>query len=676
MKNSKTNSKQTESIKKKMLVRTITPTVTGLLIAGILISLFTGSSIKHLQNENIQNSSLNAASKIDGYFIKYMEVSRQLGADNELITMFDEVQPGSKIADSQQYSSVMATMTNIHNTDPENILVSWVADVDSSQCIEDSGYISETGEWDITTRSWFDEVKEADDTIVTEPYENSSTGEMVASIITPVKNSAGDLTGVAALDLSLSAVTDMMSEQKLGSSGFLFLITKDGTIMYSHDESLLQTSISDADISDEVKTAFSNDKYGTYTYKFGGSKNYGYMTQTGDSKWVVLSGLPNSEYNLDLYKVILSIIILFAVIIVVLCIFITKIAAGIVTPIHQLHKVADQIACGELDVAINVSSNDEIGAVADSIAKTVERLKHYIKYIDEIAAVLDEIAQGNMLFELKQDYAGEFGKIKIALENISKTLTETIQGINSTAEQVTGGAGQISQAAQALAEGATNQAAAVEELLATVTDISNQVKDNAAYAKSAAGGAVKVKESIEYSNREMRNLVKAMDEINECSNAISEIISNIEEIAAQTNLLSLNASIEAARAGEMGKGFAVVANEVGNLSNESVNAVQKSTKLIQDSIDAVKRGMDMVDETAKRLSESVEGVVYLTDKMNELAEAANVQMESLEQVEIGIDQISSVVTDNSAMAEESAASSEELSAQATSLNEMIGIFRI
>lgn len=664
------------SIKKKMLVRTITPTVAGLVIAAILITIIAGRQIQKLENQNIKNSSLNAAYQISEYFTKYIEVSRQLGANQELIDLFKEIQPGEPIDKAEQYASVMDTMMNMHNTDAENILVCWAADVDSSQCIEDSGYVSAIGEWDITTRSWYSQVLEEGTTIVTEPYENSSTGEMVASIVTPVFDGSGNMTGVAALDLSLGAVTDMMEEQKLGNTGFLLLITKDGTIMFADDESLLQSSIHNINISEEVKEGFSAGEYGNYTYRFAGSKNYGYMTEAGDSQWVVLSGMPDLEYNMDLYKVVGGTVILFAIIIAVMCFIISQIAMGIVRPIHQLHDVADRIANGELDVELDVSSDDEIGAVALSIDKTVIRLKDYIKYIDEIAEVLGEIAEGNLLFTLKQDYAGEFGKIKSALENISQTLTKTIRGINSTAEQVTGGAGQIAQAAQALAEGATSQAAAVEELFATVTDISDQVRDNAEYAANAAKGADAVKQNIEFSNQEMRQLVNAMEEINECSNAISAIIANIEEIADQTNLLSLNASIEAARAGEMGKGFAVVANEVGNLAKESVSAVQKSTNLIQNSINAVERGMDLVNETARVLSESVEGVVGLTDKMNELSSAAHSQMVSLNEVEQGINQIASVVSDNSAMAQESAASSEELSAQATSLNEMIGIFSI
>ena len=664
------------SIKKKLLMRTIAPTVIGLLVAGILITIIAGSQIQSLESQNIKNCSLNAANQISEYFTRYIEVSRQLGSNQELIDLFTKTQKGEPINQSAQYKSVMATMTNMHNTDTENIQVCWAADVDSSQCIEDSGYVSEIGEWDITSRGWYTQVLEAGTTIVTEPYENSSTGKMVASIVTPVFDSSKNMIGVAALDLSLDAVTDMMQEQKLGDTGFLLLMTEAGTIMFSNDESLLYSSLLDLGIGENVKEGFKSGTYGEYDYRFSGSKNYGYMQQAGDSRYVVLSGMPSLEYNMDLYKVIGSTVLLFAVIIGVMCVLISRIAMGLVRPIHKLHKVANQIAEGELDVELNVSSNDEIGEVAESIGKTVVRLKDYIKYIDEIAEVLGEIAQGNLLYTLKQDYAGEFGKIKVALENISVTMKKTILGINSSADQVTGGAGQIAEAAQALADGATQQAAAVEELLATVTDISYRVRDNADYAANAANSADSVKKSIEYSNEEMRQLVSAMEEINECSNAISVIIANIEEIADQTNLLSLNASIEAARAGEMGRGFAVVANEVGNLANESVSAVQRSTELIQNSMDAVQRGMELVNQTAKRLEESVNGVIGLTDQMNELSAAARGQVESLSEVESGINQISSVVSDNSAMAEESAASSEQLSAQASTLNEMIGIFVI
>lgn len=664
------------SIKKKMLVRIITPTVIALVTAWILISFLSGIQIQELQNKNIENISRNAAYQISEYFTKYIEVSKQLGTDYELVEMFDKLKPGDEIAKAEQYASVMATMANMHNTDPENILVSWVADVDSSQCIEDSGYISAIGEWDITTRSWYDEVVSAGDTVVTEPYENSSTGELVSSIITPVFNENKEIMGVAALDLSLQAVVDMMEEHKLGKAGFLMLLTRDGVIMYAKDESVCHTSIMDAEIADEVKKGFQAKECGSYTYRYAGSKYYGYMEQAGNSQWIVLSGMPTREYNMAYYKVMIAIFLLFAVVIAILIFLISRIAQGIVRPIQELKSVSEKIANGELDVDLELSSNDEIGEVAAAIDKTVVRLKDYIKYINEIAEILNEIAAGNLMYTLKQDYAGEFGKIKKALENISVTLKSTIKGINTTVTQVAGGADQIAMAAQSLADGSVSQAGAVEKLMVTVSSITKQVEENDRYAKDAVRGANQVKEDIESSNQGMIQVVNAMEEINECSNSIGEIIAKIEEIADQTNLLSLNASIEAARAGELGKGFAVVANEVGHLSQESVEAVQTSTELIQNSLESVKRGMALVDEAAGRLSGSVEGVLGLADKMNELADATNRQMESLEEIEKGINQISMVVTDNSAMAEESAASSEELSAQATALSGMIEIFHL
>ncbi len=177
---------KTESIKAKMMKRIMVPTIIGLIITATLISIFVGAQIQKLQNESIQKSSMNVAYQISEYFTKYMEVSRQMAADYELIDLFAGLKPGDEIAKSKQYDSVMATMANVHQTDSKNILVSWIADVDSSQCIEDSGYVSGIGEWDITTRSWYQQVVSVKETVVTEPYENSSTGELVASIITPV----------------------------------------------------------------------------------------------------------------------------------------------------------------------------------------------------------------------------------------------------------------------------------------------------------------------------------------------------------------------------------------------------------------------------------------------------------------------------------------------------------
>lgn len=667
--------KKSKTLKNKMLVRILIPTIISLLLTGILISIFAGAEIQRLQNQEIKNNSLNASYQISEYFTKYMETTLQLGSNEELRELFRNLKPGDKITEAEQYPSVMATMTNLHNTDPVNILVGWAADADSSQCIEDSGYVSVIGEWDITSRDWYSQVLKAGTTVVTEPYQNSSTGEMVASVITPVYDTDGTFLGVASIDLSVQTVVNMMKEHKLGETGFYMLFTPAGTIMYAEENSLIQTSLKDLSIDQKVKTAFQNMTYGSCNYRYQGSLNYGYLASAGKSNWVVLSGLPKTEYNEAYFKVLLIILFLFLLLAVLLTVIISLIAKGITHPLMTLKTVSEKIAEGDLEVILDVSSDDEIGDVACAIEKTVLRLKDYIKYIDEITDTLMEIAGGNLAYTLKQDYLGEFSKVKRALEDVSSTLRETVQDINQTAVQVSGGAEQIAQGAQSLADGATSQAAEVEQLVGTVSEVAGQVRQNTEYAKGAAQQAKLVKDKIQFSNTEMKQMVQAMEEINECSGSIREIISKIEGIAAQTNLLSLNASIEAARAGELGRGFSVVAGEVGSLAQESVEAVKISTELISNSIEAVKRGMDLVGTAATELAASADGAAKLAEQMGEMAEKTEKQMDNLNIIQKGIDRIAQVVTDNSAMAEESAASSEELSAQSQALKELIGIFK-
>lgn len=665
-----------KSIRTKMLFRIITPLFVLLVLTALLISYQVRSTISRGKAEEIRGGSTTVAYQVSEYFTKYMETARQTASNNELIRLFEEVKPGDRIAEADLYDTVIKTMSNIHQTDPDNILVSWVADADSSQCIEDTGYISEIGKWDITTRDWYADVVKAGTTIVTEPYENSSTGEMVSSVITPVYDETGELLGVASLDLAVGTVSAMMEEHRLGDTGFFMLVTESGSIMYAPDEAYLYRPFTDLSIDDEVKNAFSGRQFGTCTYSLGGEKMYGYMEQAGDSRWVVLSGMPDREYNAQYYNVIKIIAAVFVFVLLLLCLIIVLTANGITKPLRTLDQAANEIAAGNLDIALSVESKDEIGQVAFALGKTVKRLKDYIVYINEITSILNEIADGNLAFRLEQDYAGEFGRIRTALENIATRLNSTMDHIKSTAIRVSSGSEQIANGAQSLASGADSQSAAVEKLAEALNEITDQVKENAELAKAACKRTEDVKGEIEFGNRQMEEAVHAMERINECSDQIQNIITSIEVIAEQTNLLSLNASIEAARAGEMGRGFAVVAGEVGNLSRESVDAVQTSTKLIQDSMEAVQDGMEIVRTAAEKLSASVNSVSGLAEVISGIADASGNQLSSIEQIRDGVNRITDVVTDNSAMAEESAASSEELSAQSQTLNELMQTFRL
>lgn len=349
---------------------------------------------------------------------------------------------------------------------------------------------------------------------------------------------------------------------------------------------------------------------------------------------------------------------------------------GIMKPVTELDRVAQKIADGQLNESITYESRDELGKLAINFNKTVTRLRDYVNYIDEISKVLDQIANGNLVFELTYDYAGEFAKVKNALNHISDSLNDTLGQINQSSEQVSNGSEQVSSGAQALSQGATEQASSVEELAATVNEISGQVQKNAQSAQSVRDTVKDVGEKIMESNEQMGAMIKAMGDISSSSAEIGKIIKAIEDIAFQTNILALNAAVEAARAGEAGKGFAVVADEVRNLASKSSDASKSTAVLIENSLKAVEHGTEIADKTAQSLLSVVDGTRQITSEIEEIASASNDQANSIAQVTQGIDQISSVVQTNSATAEESAAASEELSGQAQMLKDLVGRFHL
>lgn len=365
------------------------------------------------------------------------------------------------------------------------------------------------------------------------------------------------------------------------------------------------------------------------------------------------------------------------VLIVVLVIILGLLVSGSITrPVKELDAVAREIANENLDQVITYESKDELGLLASNFNKTVQRLKMYIDYINEIAEALNTLANGRLYYNLQYEYTGEFAKVKTALIKIFDSLNQTMEGINQASDSVASGSEQMAAGAQNLAEGATEQASTVEELVATITDVTSKIVNNAEEATNAGNMVKTVDSEINNSNKKMEEMVQAMEIINNKSKEIVNIVASIEDIATQTNLLALNAAIEAARAGEAGKGFAVVAEQVKVLASQCSEAAKTTVALIDDSNKAVEDGVTIATDTAEALLTVVDNINQVTHAMENMVVESKNQAETMSEVERAVETISGVVQTNSATAQETSASSEELSSQSQLLKGLVSKFEL
>ncbi len=664
------------SILLKFLIGVIIPVIICLCILLVSIFSLVKSQIEESTAETLTANSRQASFQVGEFFIQYQKIAETLASNPDIQKLFKEVGKGTLITSPEVFADVKANLINAQAMDSENILSAWVADIDSSQLTQSDGYTS-GADWDVTKRSWFIEVNQKNGFVLTQPYEDTVTKKLIVTAVCPVYDSvSNEIIGAIGIDIALDNLEKIMASYTLGDTGFFIFLSGAGDVVYEKNTDNIMKNVKEIGLSEEFITVFDKKAEGYLAYNKDGKEVYGYYSFIGETGWSVLSSLPQEEFYQG-YRVLreVSLGILVAAL-VILSLVIVLIAKGIVRPLKRLAQNANQIADGDLNVTVDTRAVDETGQVAEGLNRTVVRLKEYIKYIDEISFILGEMASGNLMFELNQDYVGDFSKIKTALLDIQKTFIQTFSEIALSADQVASGSEQLANGAQLLSQGSMQQASSIEELSATIMDISEGLKNSAQNANKASSISTESEQEVEHGNQQMTQMITAMEEIKNASNQIGNIIKAIDDIAFQTNILALNAAVEAARAGEAGKGFAVVADEVRNLAGKSGGAAKDTTSLIETAIAAVENGTKIVAETADSLEKIVVNTKQSGHVIDEISKASNQQSEFMGQVTIGVDQISTVVQTNSATAEETAAASEELSSQANLLRELIGKFKI
>ena len=378
----------------------------------------------------------------------------------------------------------------------------------------------------------------------------------------------------------------------------------------------------------------------------------------------------NVRISNELTVLLLSIVVFGVIISIFLGVIISR---SINKPIKELLAVVKEFSNGSLSAHINYKSKNEIGILADTLNTTFISLKNIV---NDISCTLKKMAGGDMASEEIHDFPGDFLAISDAFRKILGSLNNMISSIRVSSEQVKVSAGQLSDSAQSVARGATEQSETVENLAASVKNINRKADENSENVTNITQDILAVADKVKENESQMHQMVGAMDKISRSSEEIRKIIHVIDSIAFQTNILALNAAVEAARAGSAGKGFSVVADEVRNLAGKSAKAAKQTAEYIENSISKVHEGTEIAEETTETLADITGRMEKMSSTIKEIDIASKNQLNDITHITDGIGQVSSIIQTNSASAEESAAASEELTAQAMHLKTEVEKFLI
>lgn len=498
---------------------------------------------------------------------------------------------------------------------------------------------------DITRVGWYYIPVQSGKATWMAPYYNENLGVNMISYVIPLTIN-GTSVGIVGMDIDFGIVQTLINETKIYETGYAYISAQDGTIIYQPE--------------------------GCATNTQGFEQR---SMELRNSTQINLTA-PGSEIHAEENQLVMQIIFLSLGGILVALVFSGIVIKGITKPLSELNRAARQIADGELDVTVACTSKDEVGMLAKSFERIVLQLREYIVYIEETSDVLQLLSQGILDITLKNEYTGEFVKIKEALITISTTLNNDMSQIKIASEQIASGSEHVSHGAQVLSHGTLQQQTTIDELSTLTLSLSQKIRANAEGARQVNDLAHQTGLSLQNNGKQMIDMVHAMDIIGKNGEKIIQMTKIIDNIAMQTNILALNASVEAARAGAAGKGFSIVASEVKSLAIKSTQAAEQISALIEEAVQSIADGSKIANETKQSVAESAEGERAVVGIVEQIVQNSDDQSHGVEMILESMDKISLVIHQTSTTSDESASAAEELSGQAQMMSGLVSKFKL
>jgi methyl-accepting chemotaxis protein len=644
------------NLRGKLLLPSFTVILLGMALAGWMSFRATKTALEDLIKAQLTQISSGLAKQVDGFLEEATDTVTMLSkreVTSGLFTADGTVSPASVAAANRAFREAhddLGKFELLAVTGADGLVLA-ASDPNAS------------GRMDLSQRSYFREAM-AGRVVLSDVIRSKSTGKPTFVVAVPI-TVEGRIVGVCLGSVDLLRFNETYIDPiTIGKLGYAYMVDGKGTfIAHPVSENILDKSISE---HAWAKPMLQNAQ-GLQKYMWQGKeKMVGYhrVSKTG---WVAASGAEMDDIfapvghirNLTILVTLLTLVAVGSVIYVI--------ARSIVKALKQGVDFAEDVTAGDVSKRLKLDRHDEIGTLADALDRMADGL-------EDKANLAEQIASGNLAVDVKQ--ASERDRLGKALSIMTDQLNELLAQVQLAGEQIAAGSGQVADSSQSLSQGATESASSLEEISASMVELGSQTRFNADNAAKANQLATHAREAAENGNRQMSQMVTAMEDINASGQNISKIIKVIDEIAFQTNLLALNAAVEAARAGQHGKGFAVVAEEVRNLAARSASAARETAELIEGSVSKTQNGKHIADGTAEALQGIVEGVSKVTDLVSEIAAASNEQASGIEQINQGLGQIDQVTQQNTANAEESAAAAEELAGQADQMRHMLARFTV